>query len=253
MKPSVRAAFVPFTIPMEGSIAWMYLDVKGLVTTAIGNLIDPIAYALPLPFMKPDGTAATQAEITSEWLRVKARKDMAMRGGVAFKAITTLRLTPDGIELVVGRKLTQVDAHLRARFAGYDAWPADAQLGVLSMAWACGPAFRFPVFEAAVRSLDFAYAATECRMDETGNPGLRPRNIATRTLFRNAAHVVAESLDPDVLYFPRVLDEAAATEPEVVNPPSEDHPTTSASEPTICVGPILHPDVPLGRPDDDDT
>ena len=49
-------------------------------------------------------------------------------------------------------KLGQMDAYLAKRFPEWEEWPADAQLATLSMAWACGPAFRFPRLEAALRA-----------------------------------------------------------------------------------------------------
>ena len=57
MYASVRSNFISFTTPLEGSIAYMYLDVKEYLTIGIGNLIDPVALALPLPFVhKSEGT-----------------------------------------------------------------------------------------------------------------------------------------------------------------------------------------------------
>lgn len=213
MRRAVKADFVAFTAPLEGVCTWMYLDILGLVTTGIGNLVDDPKIAARLPFILPGGTAATVDEIHDEWRRVKARKDLAQHGGGAFKKITRLRLTPEGIDVLVGRKLYEMDAELAARFPGYEEWCCDAQLGVLSMAWAMGPAFRFPRFEAAVSMGDFATASAECQMNATGNPGLVPRNKANRTLFLNAAVVVAEGLDPDVLYFPTELGKASKRPP----------------------------------------
>jgi len=40
----------------------MYVDVKGLVTTGIGNLIDLLSAALELPFHHNDGTPVTPGE-----------------------------------------------------------------------------------------------------------------------------------------------------------------------------------------------
>lgn len=40
MHPSVRHYFVKFNEPIEARIPYMYLDIKGLVTVGVGNLID---------------------------------------------------------------------------------------------------------------------------------------------------------------------------------------------------------------------
>lgn len=41
MYPSVTSFFRVFNEPLEGVVAYMYLDIKGLVTVGVGNLIDP--------------------------------------------------------------------------------------------------------------------------------------------------------------------------------------------------------------------
>ncbi len=242
MRPSVRAAFVGFTTPIEGCVPWMYLDVKGLVTTAIGNLIDPIQYALPLPWLHQDGSAAARDEIAAEWLRVKGDPVAAKRGHLYTEGITQLRLDAQGVALVVSRKLDQNDQHLRARFPEWEEWPADAQLATLSMAWACGPAFRFPGLEAELRARRFNMAAGECHISEQGNPGVVPRNRANLALYRNAWKVVAYKLDPAALIWPAVLDDEAVTLREVPNP---------ASEPTICVSPTIHVSPDMYRLEDE--
>lgn len=211
MRDSVRNAFVRFTAQYEGVVAWMYQDVKGLVSTGIGNLIDPVQMAVVLPFVHEDGSPAGRDEIVAEWLRVKNQppsngKTAAQLGHLYARQVTRLHLTPAGIQQVVENKLNQNDALLRKRFPAFEQWPADAQLATHSMAWACGPAFRFPKLEAALRALDFRMAAVECRMDETGNPGLKPRNIANKQLYENAAEVQEHARNPDMLYWPNLLN-----------------------------------------------
>ena len=234
MRDVVRDAFVKFTAPMEGVVPWMYLDVKGLVTVAIGNLIDPIQYAMPLPFKWQDGRDASRDEIAAEWLRVKNDPNLAKWGHRAAQGITKLRLDDEGIDLVVSRKLAQNVDHLRRRFLEWDQWPACAQLATLSMAWACGPAFHFPMLAAVLNAQDFAEAAKQCHINETGNPGIIPRNIRNKRLYRNAARVRDFHLDPDTLEWDHELDVTSeVTQPALPNP---------ASEPTIHVEPdIIHP------------
>lgn len=203
MKQSVRDAFVWFTSPLEGVVHFMYLDVKGLVTTAIGILIDPSAVALTLPWFRPDGIPASQAEIAKEWIYVKSRQDLKLQGGMAYGRITKLRLTDNGIKNTVNRKLDSMDSTLNNRFPNYDEWPADAQLATLSVAWACGPMFNFPKLAAALRECDFATAAIECKISEVGNPGIKPRNKANKLLYQNAAYVWDNAVDTEPLYYPK--------------------------------------------------
>lgn len=238
MRDSVRYAFISFTSPLEGVVRWLYLDVKGLVTIAIGNLVDPIGAALALPLVRPDGTRATRDEIAAEWQLVKSHPEAARLGHRSLERATHLRLTDAGVDQVVGAKLTQMDIQLATRFrehsdclqhpqlgwacgCGYETWPADAQLATLSMAWACGPAFRFPHLDACLRKRDFLGASYECGIDTRNNPGVVPRNAANRTLYRNAALVMSAGLDLDTLHWPKALTDERPTVPSVPNPPSE--------------------------------
>ena len=204
MHESVKAAFVQFTEAFEGSVATMYLDIKGLVTVAIGNLIDPIGAALDMPFLRADGSRASRSEIGAEWRNMKTNPDLARLGWTAAAKIATLHLDESGIEEVVQAKLASNERILMTRFPEYPLWPADAQLAVLSMAWACGPGFRFPLFEAAMLARDFALAATHSHMGDSHNPGLHPRNVATLVLLANAATVEAAGADPETLHYPEV-------------------------------------------------
>lgn len=213
MRPVVRAAFAGINGKWEGVCSWMYADIKNLVTTGIGNLIDPIELALGLPFQVGE-YAATRAEIETEWNLVKSRTDLTQRGGGAYKAITKLRLTPEGIERLVLSKLDANAAYLTRRFPQFDEWPADAQCGVLSWAWAVGPAAGYPKFATALVHMDFDAAAAECHIDDTHNPGVKPRNVANVIMFKNAAVVVERGLPIDRLYFPLDLkDDTLPDEP----------------------------------------
>jgi hypothetical protein len=79
------------------------------------------------------------------------------------------------------------------------------------MAWAMGPGFNFPMFQAACGKKDdagnpapdFRAAADQCHMDETGNPGLAPRNVANKQLFLNAADAIDGLLDPNDVHLPQ--------------------------------------------------
>lgn len=258
MRPSVRAAWFGFNAPFEGVVPYLYADVRGLVTVGVGNLVDPVQYACQLPFRRPDGTLATRDEIVADFHAVKSDPSMAKLGHRAAAKVTKLRLLEEDIRQLVDRKLTQMDAHLSARWRAYRDWNADAQLAVLSMAWALGPGFHFPIFEAFIKAGEFLLASEECKISEAGNPGVRPRNLANRTLLRNAAMVHSDLIDPDELYWPRDLHAEAETDPELYKVSDSSPPeslarfTTPADKPTE-IGDIIHPKVPLGRPGDADS
>lgn len=207
MRESVARAFRRFTANLEGYTLYMYLDVNGYVHTGIGNLIDSPEIAASLEWRRSDGSVATKNEVIDAWNTVKARQDMKTGGGVAYAPLTTLRLRESAISELVAHKLSQHEAALKRRFPAFEAWPADAQLGILSMAWALGPNFKFQKFEAALKKVfpDFFSAAEESHIREQGNLGVIPRNIANRILFENAAQVLALGLDPAKLYYPGVI------------------------------------------------
>lgn len=229
MKQAVRDAFLGFTEPLEGKVLWMYPDVKNLVSTGIGNLIDPLPLALTVPFVTVDGPPATQEQIRDEWLRIKhlplnaKGQTAAQLGHLYAKAFTTLRLTDAGLLKLVLGKLEQNDQILHSVFPDFEEWCADAQLATHSMSWACGAHFSWtwPKLSLALKTLDWRTAATECFLEEEKTiSGLRPRNVANRTLYRNAAVVDERTMNPDELYYPADLTN------DIVDPGNDPNNTT---------------------------
>lgn len=202
MKASVASIFTQYQTLFEGKCSWLYLDVKGLVTTAIGLLVDPLPLALQLPW-QINGYAATQQEIIQAWNTVKNRSDMKMMGGGAYVSLTSIRLTDAGINTATLQKAMSMETYLRQGFPSYDNVPADAQLGLFSIAWACGPSFgpSWPLFSAAFNNGDFIACSTQCSISAMGNPGVVPRNAATMKLFRAAANAVSNPsvYDPNLV------------------------------------------------------
>jgi hypothetical protein len=193
----------------------MYLDVKCLVTTAIGCLVDSVAAVQGLAWVhRLSGAPCTYDQVTQAWTTVKGATNLARLGGGAFAQLTDVRLTPDASHALVVSRAAAFEVYLRTRFPDYDGWPADAQLGLLSCAWAAGPGWVAPHFDAAARALDWmtcagpegdAGADPSCRgaawLNDTGNPGLRPRNLAAKICFENAALTT----DPANLVWPARL------------------------------------------------
>jgi hypothetical protein len=230
VRASARDKFVAFSSDLEGSVDYMYLDIKGLVTTAIGILIDPVSYAVTLPWRWKEGTPragehATEQDIRDEWNRIKAHPYLAHWGHRPAAGLTNLRLGTDGVMEATMRKADEFVSHLRARYLEWDTWPADAQLATLSMAWACGPGFWriFGNLHSALLRKDFAAAAGACGISTAGNPGIIPRNSRNVALYTNAARVMAHGLDADRLWWPGTPtltpSEGAPTLPELPDPP----------------------------------
>jgi hypothetical protein len=219
MHAAARTAWYDFIRNHEGEVAFMYLDTKGLVTVGIGNLIDPVSLATPLPFQfktankakAPAGKLATHAEIEAEWKFIKShpnRQSFMTKGHRLCEPETNLELGGTNRRLLFETKSTANERQLRAFFMDFEWWPADAQLALMAMGWGLGAGFpvQWPKFSAACRKKDFDAAAADSKI-KTWNAD---RNDASRRLFTNAARVLA---NPDfysvtALYYPRILLDA---------------------------------------------
>lgn len=214
MWPAVRTVFPEWSTQFEGRLPYMYLDRRKdeagnpapVVTTGIGNALFSIGASLVLPWKRRnDGSAATSLEIATAYQAVEARKDLAEKGGRAFADVTSIYLDDDAIDHLVDAKLSSNELVLVSRFPDFAQWPADAQLGALSMAWMMGPRFAFPKFAAAAREGEFETCAVECFV-----PHADPlRNNANEHLFLSAARVLDAGLPRD-----RFLDGAMPITPQ---------------------------------------
>jgi GH24 family phage-related lysozyme (muramidase) len=200
LKQAVIDAFAPSTTPLEGRVHWPYLDVKGLVTVGVGNLIDPLSLALRLPWVTTAGYPATKEQIESDWRALKAQPALSKQHYRYASAITRIRLTDEAIDDLVKMQLEKNAADVAQNLPSFESAPADVQLAVMSMAWAAGSRFwaKFPKFTAAFKAGDWLGCAAECRLREEGNPGVVPRNKFNRALFYSAA----KGNDPDKVNVP---------------------------------------------------
>ncbi len=237
MREVVRDAWLSFTEPLEGGIPCLYNDRRGLTTIAYGNLVNTPEAAAALPLMHPGGTAATREEKIAAWHEVHDDPRAAAAGWKYAAMLSPLRLTREGMVALAMWRLENNDRILLARLPEWEDYNACAQAGLHSLAWACGANASFPRLFRDVAARDWEGAAVEIRMNEwtpegIHNVGIIPRNTANKILMLNAGHIDAMKLDPDILDWTHDLAKAAAdTEPAIA---------TAASEPTICVGPILH-------------
>jgi Putative peptidoglycan binding domain len=232
LKQSVVNVFPVFSGKFEGqALPYMYTDVKGLVTTGTGNLIDggpagtpkvgpaPQPWvpdpALKLPWKKSDGSLASQDEIRAAWTTVKSAWPDTQ--GPSAQSLTNLRLDSDGLDQLLYGRLVGNHEVLKQIYPNYTSWPADSQLAMHSLSWAWGPGFatvwnglgKGPLgtaFKTAAAQMNFAalpdIISQASAHEETINPGIVSRNVATKALFSNAADVVAKKADFDSLYWP---------------------------------------------------
>lgn len=221
MRQIVRQQFRKFSSTLEGDVTWMYLDVAGLVTTGRGNKIDSVGEALALEwqYRNRPGIIATEQDVTDEWNNIKnspESKAMKLSGGGHYYSITKLDVTSSSLDRLFNGMLLSNESTLKnlyhlsnQPYADFEDWPADAQLGLLSMAWAMGANFSkghgWRKFVQAVIDRDWEEAADQSHMSEVGNAPIWKRNVANKILFRNAAVVQGGNLAFDVLFYPTTL------------------------------------------------
>lgn len=221
MHQSVIEAWHAFSTPLEGRVHGMYCDVLGLVTCAVGNLIDPISQAELLPWALADGSKADLAQVRADWHKLKDGAAYYSKRHYKFALdATKCRLTDEAIDTLVSRKRAEFELFLKSHyFPKWESFPADAQLGIMSMAWACGPGFpiKFGNFRNAVLAENWEAAVGTCKIREEGNPGVVPRNAKNRFCFHNAALVKAHGLPTEMLCWPNVAPVGFPGEPSVLS------------------------------------
>lgn len=191
MKSEVRRLWLDLNHPLEGRIHWMYCDILGKVTTGVGNLIDSPETARKLLWVTKGGATASATQIEEDWQTVKDGRFSAIEAN----PLTELRITDETIDTLVFRQLAENERDLIERWGNWDKFPASAQMGILSMAWAMGSGFwrKFPKFSRAVDIQAWDEAGRECLIRSTGNPGVVPRNRANANLFAQA-HAAMETI-----------------------------------------------------------
>ena len=212
MRQNVANRIVGYNTRYEGRRYHMYSDVKGLVTTAIGNLLADASAATALPFTHgTGGGAAGSGDKSAGWQTIKDSTPGLPSSESAkdyYGGLCDLRLDDAAIDVLAMQKAVAFDGDLKLQFsttsqtpsyADYADFCADAQVGLLSMEWP-GSFNKFVKFKDHVRAGNWFAAAKECFFDETNNKGLRGRNEANRWQFSLAGRVNAMGLDPAVLY-----------------------------------------------------
>jgi GH24 family phage-related lysozyme (muramidase) len=171
MRDSVVEIFPKFTAPLEGCVLWPYQDVLGLVTIGYGCLIEPEALAAAVQGWVGSPSLAA---IATEWNKVNALPKALHFN--RYKDSCSLRLTQDGVDVLLQQRVQLFEGTLRHYFPAWDSFPADAQLAIMAMAWACGAGFpkTFTNFAGFVLKRDWANAARCAKISEQGNPGRSP-------------------------------------------------------------------------------
>jgi len=214
--PSVLAAFVPFTVPLEGRLNYFYQDEHKppYVTTGIGNLVNTPDSAWAAGQVtgtngwrlgSKNGPPATQDQVIAAWNAVNSNTDTDLHSGRATGIPgNNVFLTDAAVDGLVLFKLRQMIATVTNLFPNVLTWPADAQLGLTGVIWGTGPNLTSPAasymsdFVQAIRGNDFDAAAQSAHW---GNI-TADRKAQLNLLFSNASDVVKKGLDRTVLNWP---------------------------------------------------
>jgi GH24 family phage-related lysozyme (muramidase) len=169
----------------EGIVPWMYLDTKGFVTVAVGELLANPASALALAFVDANNQPSTPDAVQSEYSRVSTLPP-GRYPAAFYRTLASPTLPHPAIDALLLNQLTHFDTQLSQRFRDYLTFPDPAKLGLLDMVYNLGVTglFRgFPTFMNYVQDQNWAAAATQCHRN---GPSLQ-RNDWTRQQFLAAA------------------------------------------------------------------
>lgn len=173
----------------EGTVPWMYLDTRGLVTVGVGEMLASVREAQSLDFLDPRGQPSTQDAILNEFNRVSS---LAPGKVAAFYRSPASPVLPHAtIDMLLMNHVNSFDEQLARRWPAYPSFPDTAKLGLLDMIYNLGATTlfnRFPLFMASVEKQDWLGAAANC---QRVGPS-QARNDWTRQQFLAAAAAASD-------------------------------------------------------------
>src|SRR3982074_1390597 len=105
----------------EGVVPWMYLDTKGFVTVAVGEMLPNAVRAQSLDFIDSAGQPSTPAAIAAEYDRILSLP-MGKQAGF-YRSQNSPILPHPAIDALLRQHLSSFDAALTAHFANYSTFP----------------------------------------------------------------------------------------------------------------------------------
>lgn len=198
MHQSAKEQIVDHIAWFEGNVPYMYLDSLGLVSTGVGNLLDPYSrYGKRVRFSRANGTPATDAEVKAEFDLVKSKvipggtaPQAAFRSYRAFEAITKLRATWPDVYTAVVEALRQHEAAALQYFGrDFDTFPADVQVVLVQMSYAGGLYARRLSLAPLLKKRDFIAARSHTYLSNPsqGQAGYKKYNAAFRMMMMNGS------------------------------------------------------------------
>lgn len=169
----------------EGSVSHMYLDTRGFVTVAVGQLLRTVEAAQRLVFVhRGTETSASLAEIAQDYHSVK--QQLPGKTASFCRQFTRLDLPEHEIDALLNQRIGNFEAGLRADFPDFGGYPEPARLGLMDMVFNLGNTGlvnKFPTFTKAAREHNWAICARECHRRGISDE----RNEMTKKLFNEAA------------------------------------------------------------------
>lgn len=164
----------------------MYLDSKGYVTVAVGEMLATVEAAQALAFVTSARAYATPEEIATAYRRVKWMPK-GLRA-TDYRLASDLTLPDVTINSLLSRRVDLSSAELRHDFPGFDSFPDVVKPALVDMDLNLGETRlrgTFPRFDAAVHKIppDWRTAAAESHRQDIGTN----RNEWTRNQFLAAA------------------------------------------------------------------
>jgi GH24 family phage-related lysozyme (muramidase) len=165
--------YLPKLKEFEGVYSYMYLDTTGNVTVGVGNLLPSAAAAQKLAFvLRPNPLAsppiltrpATLDEIAADFDSIDNQPPGKLAG--YYKQFTRLDLPGNVIDALLGSRVQEFTAALCTAFPDFNSYPAEACAAIFDMAFNMGLGkltSAFPSFCKAVKRMDWATAAAQCR------------------------------------------------------------------------------------------
>lgn len=219
--------FWNFTEPLEGGFAadcmFMVQDLQvatgmGITFTGKANRNPGLQMAKALDWVyKPGhpqaGARCSASDIERDYDQVLSHEEIGQRGPgflPRWKEMTNCRITKEGLKQGVRNRVIGNIKYVKTYRTGnksvgdFDTLPADAQLCVISLTWANGNEFNYPMFCKACREADWFEAAKQCGFKNPENT-LALRQKEQEEMMRNAGYIALGAASGDTLQWPRIL------------------------------------------------
>ncbi|NJN48254.1 MAG: hypothetical protein HC808_19225 [Candidatus Competibacteraceae bacterium] len=197
---SAKNTFGSFVIGTEGKTRYMYCDVNGYVTVALGILLQNATVAKRLDWqVRGTKRKASASEVEDSFEKVKERYLELKKSGERltdarkYRDTTDIRLSEAEIKHAIDKKLRGFENLWKGVLGSeWDSFPADAQVAILAISWRMGNPLavkrkKRALYDAIIAQ-DFTTAAKE-----SGFPGSSHRrkwkNQSLEYMFTNAATI----------------------------------------------------------------